>query len=142
MRWQQGKVARLRLWLLILVALLNSGGMGYWVCHNQVRSGSFWLKACSEGVKLPWTLEKFAPRCHPEHLSAIGCDCLFIGEDGLVPTGATLKISGVWQASQPFPTPQLETPILLGKAILPPYVAPPPQHRLVFHLSLRAPPAG
>ncbi|MFN3690421.1 MAG: hypothetical protein ACK4UU_05795, partial [Fimbriimonadales bacterium] len=83
---------RVRLWLLVLVALLNSGGMGYWVCHDQVRSGSFWLRVCSEDVSAPWSNAPVSPLSDYPSLDIRACDCHFVAVDVPLPSQPSLQL--------------------------------------------------
>lgn len=131
-----------RLWLLTLVALLNSGGMGYWVCHDQIRSGSFWFKVCSEDVSAPWGFDAPAPVSENAALNARSCDCRFVSADVSPPSASAHITALVWGDAPPLPATVLCPRLAQRRACLPSILAPPPKNPLVEAPALRAPPAG
>lgn len=96
------RLKRLGWWLLMLVALLNSGGIGYWVCHQQINSASFWLKACAgdQGQS-----ERLIPVSAPiSAIHARSCDCMFYSVDVPVPQAPRID----WNAPQTVPVAPLD----------------------------------
>jgi len=87
---------RVKLWMLLLVALLNSGGMGYWVCHDQVRSGCFWLRACSEDVSFVLQADAAPQPTTTPTLDVRVCDCEFVALTAPVPTASSLDAPLHW----------------------------------------------
>lgn len=84
------------MWALLFVALLNSGGMGYWVCHEQVRSGCFWLRACSDDVSLALQpIQAPLPSSTPA-LQARPCDCEFVALTAPVPSSSATDVPCAW----------------------------------------------
>ncbi|GIV16585.1 MAG: hypothetical protein KatS3mg022_2020 [Armatimonadota bacterium] len=134
--------ARVQLWLLMLVALLNSGGAGYWVCHGQVRSGSFWLKVCSEDVSAPWSAQPPAPQNRGDQLDTRSCDCHFAAVDALTSRTPSSIATVAWDDAPLLLTRlpcawEFVDPIYFSGAF-----APPPQNPHTRTPSFRAPPAG
>lgn len=126
----------------MLVALLNSGGMGYWVCHDQVRSGSFWLKVCSEDVSAPWNNASALPLSDCPTLDVRACDCHFVAVDVPLPNQLSLPLGFVC-GDAPAILPSVTD--LAAQAVV---IASPTSHSPPLHNphtktpTLRAPPAG
>ncbi|MCS7300587.1 MAG: hypothetical protein NZ556_03425 [Fimbriimonadales bacterium] len=133
---------RARLWGLLLVALLNSGGMGYWVCHDQVRSGSFWLKVCSEDVSAPWSVELPPSANDTVRIDARACDCHFVRIDAPPPTAPVWQAFVAWGEALLMPEPVIDTSAMQHCACLSHPIAPPPDNPHTQTPAFRAPPAG
>ncbi|GBC93533.1 hypothetical protein HRbin15_02030 [bacterium HR15] len=76
-RWMHG--------LLVLIALLNSGGIGYWSCCGQICSASFWLPVCIDNCP-PSTTAFNLSRDHSHPIFAfLPCECQFVSVEVLPP---------------------------------------------------------
>jgi len=133
---------RLRLWLLVLAALLNSGGMGYWVCHDQVRSGSFWLKVCSEDISAPWSVSSPTPTDGCLRLDVRACDCHFVSIDAPRPNASSYEATIVWGDAPLLAAPLLCPHAAVRQACVPYSLAPPPQNPHTEAPTFRAPPVS
>ncbi|MFN7019192.1 MAG: hypothetical protein ACK4RG_07940 [Fimbriimonadales bacterium] len=133
---------RARLWLLMLVALLNSGGMGYWVCHDQIRSGSFWLKVCSEDVSTPWSNTLALPPNDYPTLDVRACDCHFVAVDAPLPHQLSMTLGFVWSDAPVLLPPATDLAVQAVVIVSPTSHAPPQNNSHTKAPTLRAPPAG
>ncbi|OYT75011.1 MAG: hypothetical protein CFK49_05540 [Armatimonadetes bacterium JP3_11] len=130
------------MWLLMLVALLNSGGAGYWVCHDQIRSGSFWLKVCSEDVSAPWSVKPPRQKDNNTLLDQRSCDCHFIAVDA-IPSHPPHSIVAVGWDDAPLLLTWTQGELECADLIqFPDTPSPPPQYLHTYPHTLRAPPAG
>ncbi len=83
---------RLRVALLLVIALWSSGGIGYWVCHGQIQSSCFWLKVCPEDQSDTPT-SPLIPLSPPETVQIVPqpCDCHFVSISVPVPQTPEIK---------------------------------------------------
>ena len=135
-------ISRVKLWVLILVALLNSGGMGYWVCHDQVRSGCFWLRVCSEDVSFALRLPEAPKHSGAPVWDKRPCDCLFVTLTAPLPTRSISDAPLHW--GKPLLLHELHSlaPARSVYLRIPRDKAPPPSSAFCAHPLLRAPPTA
>lgn len=133
-------VRRLKVALLLIIALWNSGGIGYWVCHGQIQSSCFWLRVCPEDHE-PIPYDALIPSPLPETVQIVPspCDCHFENVNIPIPKAPKVeqgKVSVIdlprWEW-----VIELPTPCLREFASEPPFSPP---DFLWTSLVLRAPP--
>ncbi|BCW95137.1 MAG: hypothetical protein KatS3mg018_0619 [Fimbriimonadales bacterium] len=134
-------VKRIRLWALLFIALLNSGGMGYWVCHEQVRSGCFWLRACSDDVSLVLQATQPPLPSSTPALQARPCDCEFVALTAPVPAPSQADAPLVW-ADAPLLHTLHELSVAYERLPIPANHSPPPSSSSIRSHHLRAPPVA
>ncbi len=85
-------VRRLRVALLLIIAVWNSGGLGYWVCHGQIQSSCFWLKVCPEDHS-DTPAYALIPLPPPETVQIVPqlCDCHFVSISVPVPQAPEIQ---------------------------------------------------
>lgn len=133
---------RIQLWALWVVVLLNSGGMGYWVCHDEVRSGSFWLRGCSEDVE--FALHAIAPTTPPTTpaLNLRSCDCEFVAVTAPVPPRGNYDAPQAWHDVPLLQTSYDFATMLCMNLPTPRIHAPPPKSSPLRLTLWRAPPTA
>lgn len=131
---------RVKLWMLLLVALLNSGGMGYWVCHDQVRSGCFWLRACSEDVSFVLQADAAPQPTTTPTLGVRACDCEFVALTAPVPTPNSLDALLHRGEGAPLRESQSLLPTLSLYLCVPRSKSPPTRDARYDYPPFRAPP--
>lgn len=70
---------------LVLIALLNSGGIGYWSCCGQICSVSFWLQVCTDGCPPATAAPEPVQHSSQAAFASIHCDCQFVPLDTSLP---------------------------------------------------------
>lgn len=95
-------VRQLKVALLLIIALWNSGGIGYWVCHGQIQSSCFWLRVCPEDQQpIPYDALMAPPSSEVLQIASSVCDCHFEGINIPVPKAPEVEQGKVWFVNLP-----------------------------------------
>ena len=135
-------IRRVQWWVMLLVALLNSGGLGYWVCHGQVRSGSFWLRVCSEDVSFALRAKAAPKRSDAIAWDKRSCDCQFVTLTVPLPTCSISDAPLHWGEPILLHEQYSLSPARSVYLRIPRDKAPPPSSAFCAHPLLRAPPTA
>jgi hypothetical protein len=135
-------IRRVQWWVMLLVALLNSGGLGYWVCHGQVRSGSFWLCACSEDVSFALRAKAAPKRSDAIAWDKRSCDCQFVTLTVPLPTRSSRDAPLHWGEPILLHEQYSLSPVRSVYLRIPRAKAPPLSSAFCAHPRLRAPPTA
>lgn len=131
---------RLKVTLLLIIALWNSGGIGYWVSQGQIQSSCFWLRVCSKDQE-PTPYDALIPSPLPEAVQIVPspCDCHFESVNIPVPKTPEVEQGKVSVVDLPRWELEIEVPIpCLREFASEPQFSPP--ECLCTSLVLRAPP--